>query len=407
MRKPQPRNASGQRIALVANSSWYTYNFRLGLLRRLKEEGFEVYVLAPKDHYSTRLIAEGYHFIHLPIGIYNKNPFSELAIILQLIRIYRRYRFALIFHYTAKPNIYGTLAAAWCGIPSVAITTGLGLLRDKGKRFARLALMSLYRLAALFTRELWFLNRDDMQLFLGKGAVSPAKAFLLPSEGVDIEWYRPQDSRRAAPAESAAPTRFLYAGRIVWSKGIREFYEAARHFRARGANARFEMVGFIVPEHPDGVSYELVQAWKEQGIIDYQGETEDIRPFLAGADCVVLPSYFGEGVPRILLEAASMARPIITTDYVGCREVVEHGRNGLLCRPGDTPSLISAMEFFLGLSPAERNLMGLEGRKKVVGEFDEGIVISYYLKAIQRIIRSYRPGKTDVASGTSGQKNRN
>ncbi len=380
------RQQAPQRIALVANSSWYTYNFRLGLLRRLKEEGFEVYVLAPKDHYSTRLIAEGYHFIHLPIGIYSKNPFSELAIILQLIRIYRRYRFALIFHYTAKPNIYGTLAAAWCGIPSVAITTGLGLLRDKGKRLARLALMALYRLAALFTRELWFLNRDDMQLFLGKGAVSPAKAFLLPSEGVDINWYRPQEGRRAAAGESSAPTRFLYAGRIVWSKGIREFYEAARYFRARGANVRFEMVGFIVPEHPDGVSYELVQEWKEQGIIDYQGETEDIRPFLAEADCVVLPS-FHEGISRILLEAASMARPIITTDTMGCREVVEHGRNGLLCPPGDSRALISSMEYFLGLSPSKRSQMGFEGRKKAVLEFDEGIVIGFYMEAVRRLLK--------------------
>ncbi|MCB0572490.1 MAG: glycosyltransferase family 4 protein [Phaeodactylibacter sp.] len=385
MRKRQPPNTAKQRIALVANSSWYTYNFRIGLLRRLKDEGYEVYVLAPKDHYSTRLIAEGYRFIHLPIGIYNRNPFSELAIILQLIRIYRRYRFALIFHYTAKPNIYGTLAAAWCRIPSIAITTGLGLLRGHSKRFSRLALMALYRLAALFTNEMWFLNRDDQQLFLDKGVIGPGKAVLLPSEGVDIRWFRPQGGERPA----AAPTRFLYAGRIVWSKGIREFYEAARYFRDRGAKVSFEMVGFIVPEHPDGVSYELVQEWKQQGILHYLGETEDIRPFLAEADCVVLPSFFGEGVPRILLEAASMARPIITTDYVGCRDVVEHGRNGLLCRPKDPQSLISAMEFFLSMSPEERYRMGLAGRKKVVREFDEQIVIGDYFKAINR----YLPGK--------------
>lgn len=386
MSRRQSSNYKTKRIALVANSSWYTYNFRLGLLRRLKAEGFDVYVLAPKDHYSTRLIAEGYHFINLPIGIYSKNPLYELRIILQLIRIYRRFRFALIFHYTAKPNIYGTLAAACCHIPSIAITTGLGLLRDKGKRLARFALTALYRLAALFTHEMWFLNRDDLQLFLDKGIIRQDKAFLLPSEGVDIEWYHPSEGHYYPPADTHTPTRFLYAGRIVWSKGVRELYKAARYFRECGANVRFEMVGFIVPEHPDGVSYELVREWHQQGVIYYHGETEDIRPFLVEVDCVVLPSYFGEGVPRILLEAASMARPIITTDYVGCREVVEHGHNGLLCQPRDHQSLISAIEFFLNLSGAERHQMGWTGREKVLREFDEELVINDYLEAISRFL---------------------
>ena len=384
MRKQAHANKTKQRIALVANSSWYTYNFRLGLLQRLRQEGFEVYVLAPKDHYSTRLVAEGYHFIHLPIGIYSQNPISELVIILQLIRLYRKYRFSLIFHYTAKPNIYGTLAAACCRIPSIAITTGLGLLRDPGKRLARFSLLTLYRIAARFTRELWFLNQDDLQLFLDWKVVSRKKTLVIPSEGVNIDWFRPAESS-TLPA-TRKTTRFLYAGRIVWSKGIREFYEAARYFKDRGTNVSFEMVGFIVPEHPDGVSYELVEQWNQQDIIRYHGETEDIRPFLVETDCVVLPSYFGEGVPRILLEAASMARPIITTDHVGCREVVQHGMNGLLCLPRNSKSLIDAIELFLSMPLQERDKMGMEGRKKTLLEFDEAIIVQNYLKAVNRVI---------------------
>lgn len=384
MRKRIRPQEAKERIALVANSSWYSYNFRLGLLRRLREEGFEVYVLAPKDHYSTRLVAEGYHFIHLPIGIYSQNPFSEFKVFLRLIRIYRKYRFSFILHYTAKPNIYGTLAAACCRIPSIAITTGLGLLRDPGKSLARLSLLALYRLAARFAREVWFLNADDRQFFLDRKITRREKTFLLPSEGVNVSWYRPAESPPLPAARET--TRFLYAGRIVWSKGIREFYEAARYFKERGANVSFDMVGFIVPEHPDGVSYELVEQWRRQGIIHYHGETEDIRPFLAEADCVVLPSYFGEGVPRILLEAASMARPIITTDHVGCREVVEHGLNGLLCPPRSAGHLIGAIECFLSLNANERDNMGLEGRKKVLREFDEEIVIGQYLMALRKYL---------------------
>lgn len=385
MKKYTQSNQTKERIALVANSSWYTYNFRLGLLKRLKEEGFEVYVLAPHDHYSNRLVAKGFHFIQLPIGIYSQHPIAELRAILALIRIYRKYRFDFIFHYTAKPNIYGTLAAAFCRIPSIAITTGLGLLRDKGKGLARFSLLALYHIAARFTRELWFLNRDDLRLFLDWKVVRREKTFLLPSEGVNINWYQPAES---SPLPiNGTTTRFLYAGRIVWSKGIREFYEAARYFKERGANADFEMVGFIVPEHPDGVPYELVREWHMEGIIRYHGVTEDIRPFLAEADCIVLPSYFGEGVPRILLEAASMARPIITTDHIGCREVVGHGVNGLLCLPKDLSSLIDAIEFFLSLGQVERDWMGLEARKRVLLEFDEEIIMNNYMIAISRFLK--------------------
>jgi glycosyltransferase involved in cell wall biosynthesis len=343
--------------------------------------GAEVYVISPHDHSSTRLIAEGFHFVQLPIAVYGTNPLREWRGILQLISIYRKYRFGFLFHYTAKPNIYGTLAAWWCGIPSIAITTGLGLMREEGWSFSKWIVLQLYRFAGLLSRQVWFLNRDDQHFFEERGIVGQHKSFLLPSEGVDIQWFRP-------PGESQEhkPLRFLYAGRIVWSKGMKEFYEAALHFHRQGANCCFHLVGFIVPDHPDAVSFDLVQEWQRQGIVRFHGETEDIRPFLAETDCVVLPSFFGEGVPRILLEAAAMAKPIITTDSVGCREVVEHGVNGLLCRPKDTQHLIQTIETFLELLPSERQQMGWEGRKKVLREFEEEIIIGHYLQALTRFL---------------------
>ncbi len=340
--------------------------------------GAEVYVISPHDHSSTKLIAEGFHFCPLPIAVYGTNPFREWRSILDLIRIYRRFRFDFIFHYTAKPNIYGALAAWLCGIPSIAITTGLGLIRDEAKGFSRALLLFLYRLAASLSKQVWFLNGDDLRFFLERRIVSPEKSFILPSEGVDITWYRP----REFSTEPDRPLRFLYAGRIVWSKGMKEFYEAARYFHKNGYPCSFHLVGFIVPDHPDAVSFDLVQQWQQQGIMRFHGETEDIRPFLAEADCVVLPSFFGEGVPRILLEAAAVAKPIITTDFVGCREVVEHGVNGFLCRPHDAQDLIHTIETFLTLSLSERRQMGLEGRKKVLRQFDEEIVIRHYLAVL-------------------------
>lgn len=371
------------KIGLVSNSTWYTYNFRLGLLKRLKELDFQVLIIAPRDHYSTKLIAEGFGFHHFNLSIYSKNPFRELYAVKQLKRIYKQYQLDFIFHYTAKPNIYGSLAAWLSGIPSIAITTGLGLLRDPNAKKSAWILRQLYRLAGFLAKEVWFLNKDDLQYFRKYKLLSSAKPFVLPSEGVNIQWYRPRNNRGVS---NFTKIKFLFASRIVQSKGASLFYEVAKNIKEKRKDVEFQMVGFVVPEHPDGISYQEIQAWKKSGMITYLGEAEDIRPFIENADCVVLPSYFGEGVPRILLEAASMAKPIITTDFVGCKEVVEHGVNGLLCRVRDVQSLQDQIELFVTLNNEERYQMGIAGRKKAILEFDEEIIIKNYLEAIYKYL---------------------
>ncbi|KAA3632575.1 MAG: glycosyltransferase family 1 protein [Bacteroidetes bacterium] len=382
--KNRKRKKLPAKIAVVTNSSWYTYNFRLGLLRRLKDLGFEVHVIAPKDHFSSKLIAEGFTFTHLPLSIYSINPFKELNLIRSLSKIYRQNQFDFVFHYTAKPNIYGSIAAAFNKIPSIAITTGLGVIRDRKTRISKYVLFFLYRIAAVLSKQVWFLNNDDMEMFLKKRVVKKSKAFLLPSEGVNILDYRPEFENEFS---GDRPVKFLYAGRIVWSKGVKEFYQAALHFKNAGINVEFSMLGFIVPEHPDAVSFNLVQQWHKEGVVKYLGETEDVRPYLNETDCLVLPSYFGEGVPRILLEAASMAVPIITTDFVGCREVVDDGVNGFLIQVRDEKDLINKIKMFQELSPVSRFKMGAEGRKKVLREFDEEIIIGHYLQALEHYIQ--------------------
>lgn len=374
---------SSEKVAMVCNSSWYTYNFRLGLLLRLKEMGLQLYIIAPHDHYSTKLMALGFHFIPLPNAMYNTNPFQELSLLRFLNKVYKRERFDFIIHYTAKPNIYGSIAAFWNRIPAIAVTTGLGLLRDEKKKLAARILKSMYRLASLLTKELWFLNEDDRHYFLKNRMIQARKTFVLPSEGVNIDWYRPNPSRSRSSREKL---RFLYAGRIVWSKGIGEFYQAAKYFKENKLSGEFHIVGFIVPDHPDGVAHGTVQEWHKQGVVKYHGESEDIRPFIQEADCIVLPSYFGEGVPRILLEAASMGKVIITTNFVGCKEVVEDRKNGFLCRPKDSEDLINKLLIFAASTDRERELMGLAGRRKVLEEFDEEIIIEHYLSAVRRYL---------------------
>ena len=372
-----------KRIVFVANTSWSIFNFRLGLLLRLKELGFEIIVIAPRDAYSSRLIAHGFQFYHFPFNSYSKNPFSELLGILKLIRMYRSIAPDLSFHYTAKPNIYGSIAAWICRQQSIAITTGLGIFREDKSKWTKWVLRWFYRVTGLISKEVWFLNEDDLNYFLDRKLVKENKTRLLPSEGVNISWFAPNyDSLNLSQKKKI---RFLFAGRIVWSKGVREFCEAASIIKATYKNVIFDMIGFIVPEHPDGVSFNLVQDWHKSKLINYLGQTDDIRPFIEEADCIILPSYH-EGVSRLLLEAASMAKPIIATNVVGCKEVVDHGVNGFLCKTKNTKDLVNKIELFLDLPKVERFRMGLAGRKKVIQEFDEEIIINHYIQSIKRFL---------------------
>lgn len=371
--------AARPKIGIVSNSTDCTYNFRLGLIQRLREEGAEVIVISPRDSYSSRLLAMGIPFVDLPLQLYSTSLAKEWQVFRYLYRVYRKHRFDFIIHYTVKPNIYGTLAAALQGVPSIGVTTGLGMLRDPGRPLAKRLLFSMYRFAALFMKSLWFLNEDDRQLFMERGIISAKRAFLLPGEGVNITEYQPRASQARRQHHSL---ELLYAGRIIWSKGIGELIEAARHFKDTGQPVRISLLGFVVPDHPEAIAYDQVRQWQDEGLIEYLGETDDIRPFLETTDAVVLPSY-QEGMSRFLLEAASMAKPIIASDTMGCREVVEHGHNGLLCRPRSAEDLIEKIEQFLQLSLQERELMGIAGRKKVIAQFDEQLIVEHYMNALR------------------------
>ena len=370
------------RIAIVSNSTCYTFYFRLGLLKRLRDLGFEAVVISPKDHFSSKVMAEGFQFVPLPVNLYNINPANEFKLVFTLISIYKKLDLDFILHYTAKPNVYGTFAAYFCGIPSIAITTGLGILRSSNEKLSKFFLFAMYRLVGKMAKEVWFLNNDDRAIFLKKRIVKPENTFLLPSEGVDISWYKPYSLKKKEPSV----IRFLYAGRVVWSKGMKELYEAASIIRAKRKDVVFEILGFLVPEHPDGVPINLVQQWQDSGVIRYLGETEDVRPFIEVADCIILPSFY-EGVSRILLEGASMAKPIIATDVVGCREVVDNGVNGLLCQPKNVKDLVEKIEFFLDMSHQDRVKMGLKGRKKVIQNFEENHIIDHYIEALRKYFK--------------------
>ena len=369
-----------KKIALASNTSWSIYNFRLGLIRKLKDLGYEVHLIAPRDNFTAKLIAENFNFHELALNNYGTNPIREFSTMRQFSEIYKKIKPDLVFHYTIKPNIYGSIAAHYNKIPSIAITTGLGQLFNFKNPMVRMMTLRLYRYASKVSKEVWFLNDNDRDVFVYKNIVNPKKTRILKGEGIDTNWFKPTEEK------DFTRLRFLFAGRLIWDKGVNEFIEAANAIRSKYENIDFELVGFIDQTNPNAVPYEKILDWQKRGTIKYHGETTDIRPYLQAASCVVFPSYYREGVSRILMEAASMETPIITTDHVGCKNLVDHGRNGFLMKTKSTTDLVAKLENFIGLSDEDKMVMGKLGRQKMEREYKEERIIEVYLKIIEKYL---------------------
>ena len=370
------------RITLVCNTAWAIYTYRRGLLRMLIERGVEVSVIAPRDRTFAPLEEMGCRCVELPVASKGTNPRDDLKTLAALYREYRATRPHLVFHYTIKPNIYGSIAAKLAGVPSIAVTTGLGYVFIQKSRTASVA-KRLYRFAFRFPREVWFLNQDDRQAFIDQNLlVHPDRARLLHGEGVDLDDYAFQPLPRANPQTEGF--FFILIGRLLWDKGVAEYVDAARRLRLKYPYARFQLLGPAGVDNPSAITLDEVQAWQREGVIDYLGEAHDVRAFIGNADCVVLPSY-REGVPRTLMEASAMGRPIVATDVPGCREVVENGVTGLLCEVKSADSLAQQLERLLLSSHMARAEMGVAGRAKVAREFDENAVVERYIGTIRAV----------------------
>ena len=368
-------------VALICNTAWAIYTYRRGLLRALAQSGARISVIAPRDRTFEPLEEMGCRCIELPVASKGTNPLDDLRTLLLLFRHYRALKPDVVFHYTIKPNIYGSVAAWLARVPSVAVTTGLGYVFIQKSCAAEVA-KQLYRFAFRFPREVWFLNRDDEAAFKdGNLLAHPERARLLHGEGVDLEDFP------FTPLPARADFVFVLIGRLLWDKGVGEYVEATRQLRTRYPHARFQLLGPVGVDNPSAILRDEVAAWEREGIIEYLGETADVRPYIADADCVVLPSY-REGVPRTLMEASAMGRPIVATDVPGCREVVTDGENGLLCVARDAASLAAALSRMLDLTPTARATMAERGRKKIEKEFDERVVVQRYRELIREITGS-------------------
>ena len=364
------------KIAVVANSAWYLYNFRRRLMQALRDDGHDVVAISPTDAYAQKLQTDGFEWTEWPLVAAGTNPWRELRAVSDLRRALVSGRIDLAFTYTPKANIYTGLAAR--GLPLVHVPNVSGL----GRAFIQRGLLTrlvagLYRLAFSRARTVVFQNEDDRSEFLAAGLVDAERTLRVPGSGVDLERFAP------VPLPTGGAPVFLFVGRVLSDKGVREFVQAARQMRSRRPDLIFRILGRVGADNPTAILLDEVRSWEEESLVELLGACDDVRPHLAHALCVVLPSY-REGLPMVLLEAAAMARPCIAADVPGCRDAVVDGRTGLLCAPRDSAALAGAMQRFIDAGPAVWASMGAAGRRHVEDHFDEHRVIETYRTIARR-----------------------
>ncbi len=365
------------RIAIVLNTSWNIYNFRMNFVQALREQGHEIHTIAPEDDYTPLLRKAGCIHHKVKMDSRGANPIKDSALIFELYSIYRKVKPDIILHYTIKPNVYGTIAASLLRIPVVNNVCGLGTVFLKDNLVSAIAIL-LYRISFRFANKVFFQNPEDLKLFLEKKLVSANAVDILPGSGIDLRRFQPVAFKRNETFT------FLLISRLITDKGVLEYIEAVRKLKANGINANFQVLGAMDPDHKRGIKVKVIQEWINTGTIEYLGTTNDVRKFIDKADCIVLPSY-REGTPRTLLEAASSAKPIIATDVPGCNHVVKDEFNGLLCRIKDSSDLAEKMKRMAGFKDEKLKSFGLNGRAKMELEYDESLVINKYLAALAEL----------------------
>ena len=366
-----------KKIAIVVNNSWYAWNMRANLGFALQKEGYEVIFICPYDKYSKN-IKKYFSYFDININAKGVNPIEDLKAIYRYYKIYKELKLDIVLQYSIKPNIYGTIAADILNIPTINNIAGLGTLFIKQNIITKIAKL-LYKVSQKKATKVFFQNHDDFKMFVDERLVQKEKCDILPGSGVDITRFMP------VKKNDDGMFRFLLASRMLWAKGVQEFVDSAKIIKAKHKNIEFQLLGHFDTVSPTAISKEQMDIWVDDGCVKYLGSSDDVRVEISQADCIVLPSFYREGVPRILLESASMEKPIITTNNIGCKNVVDDGLNGYLCEVRSSQDLTDKMEMMINLDNNERKSMGKAGRIKMINEFDEKIVINKYLFTVENI----------------------
>lgn len=376
---PNQISSSQAVLVVIVNQAWVASKFRTRLLQHLRDHGYRVVLLTDCSAGSFGLERVCDELVHVPLAATKVSPLADLRTLWTYGRQIRRARPLALLTFTIKPNLYGALAAHRSGVPVIGNVTGLGSASRSGGAVARIVAW-LYKRALTRAHWVFFQNRQDADELVSRQLVPPGRWSVLPGSGVDTDRFRPVER----PAGTAR-LRFCMVARLLRDKGVAEYAQAAALVSSSLKEVDFELWGILDASDPRCVTAEQVASWESQGVLRFHGEAPDANAAFADADVVVLPSYYPEGLPRTLLEAASMALPAITTDTPGCRDAVVDGVTGLLCRPRDVQGLADAMLKLAHMSAAQRAEIGQAARRRVVAEFDETLVLKAYVSQVDAL----------------------
>ncbi|MBI4665208.1 MAG: glycosyltransferase family 4 protein [Nitrospinae bacterium] len=371
-----------RKILFFITEDWYFHSHRLALARAARDAGYEVTVATAVNRHGDKIAAEGFSLAPLSLSRRSLNPFSEAMAIAEIVAIYKRVKPHVAHHVALKPVVYGSIAASLAGVPvTVNALAGLGhifVAQGFKASVTRTAIKTVLRLAMGRKKSCAiFQNPDDMNTFVSGKIVTPSQAELIMGSGVDTDVFTPPGKE-----PSGAPV-VLLSSRMLATKGVYDFVEAARILKSRGAAVRMALAGSPDEHNPSSIAPSQLAEWNDEGVVEYWGQRDDMPDTLKKASIVALPSFYGEGVPKSLIEAASAARPIVAYNIAGCREITRHGENGLLVPLRDVNALAGAIEK-LSTDPALRRKMGDAGRAAVIEKFSEKIVTQKTLALYER-----------------------
>jgi glycosyltransferase involved in cell wall biosynthesis len=366
-------------IAIVSNTSWYIYNFRKGLLQKLISAGYNVFAIAPKDKFVQEIEALGCTFIELK-QIHNKgkNPFHDISLTIELRKIFNANKLDFCFFFTPKINIFGSIAAKFTRIKTVATINGLGFVFSEGQPgWLKFIVEKLYTIAFKNLKAIIFQNNDDKNYFLQYKIIDNRQQIIVVrGSGANLTEFNQKTSFNAGNQ-----LVFLLSARLIKEKGLSEYFEACKNLKQKYPEITCALLG-LQADNPSSIPLSVVNKMHEQKIIDYWGGTDNMSIVLNTVDVMVLPSYYREGIPKILIEALAKGLPVITTDNIGCKETVDNGKNGFLIEVKNACALESAMEKMILMNPEELAAMGKLSRDKAELEFDESYNHKSYLSLL-------------------------
>lgn len=372
-----------KRITLCGNTSWYLYNFRRSTIEMLLLHGFSVHLISSQDEFTEKLVNMGCTFNRIEFKGSRLNPLKEIKLLTSFYLSLKKSKTDLLLNFTPKCNIYGSLSARILKLKVINNISGLGSVFIS-KSVLSFVVKVLYRISQKNACCVFFQNDEDMNFFLTERIIKEDQVRRIPGSGVNLGEFKISQS------DDDGVTRFLLAARLIYDKGIFYYAQAARILRKKyGSQVEFFLMGFHDYENPSTVSKKEIEKWQSEGFLKYDGYSSNMKEKIKKFDCIVLPSFYREGVPKILLEAAGMGKPLITTDNTGCRDAVTDEVSGYLCQVKSTDSLVEKLDKIISLGHERRIEMGLKGRVKMENEFDERIVLDAYRKAVFESFPNY------------------